>query len=71
MSLDPLIVKAIAIGLGLMFVVAAWHKLSDGPQFRITLLEYQIIPEAFVAAASRVVPGIELALGVAWLAGWH
>lgn len=67
--LDPLILKAISIGLGLMFAIAAWHKLSDGPQFRVTLLEYQVLPEALVGAASRIIPAIEMFLGGAWLLG--
>ena len=67
---DPLIIKAISIGLGLMFLVAAWHKLSDAAQFRITLLEYQVLPESLVTLASRVVPVVEILLGGAWLVGW-
>jgi hypothetical protein len=69
LQLDPLILKTIAVGLGLMFVIAARHKLADGAGFRITLLEYQVMPEALVSPASRVVPAIELVLGAAWLLG--
>jgi hypothetical protein len=69
--LDPLIIKAISIGLGLMFLFAAYHKLSDGPQFRITLLEYQVIPEALVAPASRIIPVIEILLGGSWLLAYY
>ena len=50
--LDPLIVRAISIGLGLMFLLAGYHKLTDGAAFRITLLEYQVLPEALVAPAA-------------------
>ena len=45
MLIDPLIIKAISIGLGLMFIIAAYHKLSEAAQFRVTLLEYQVMPE--------------------------
>jgi hypothetical protein len=69
--LDPLIVKAISIGLGLMFLFAAYHKLSNGPQFRITLLEYQLLPEALVAPASRVIPIFEILLGGSWLLSYY
>ena len=65
--LDPLIVKAISIGLGLMFVIAAYHKLMDSTGFRVTLLEYQVLPEALVGPASRVIPVVELLLGCCWL----
>ena len=65
--LDPLIVKAISIGLGLMFVIAAYHKLVDSSGFRVTLLEYQVLPETLVGSASRVIPIVELLLGCCWL----
>lgn len=69
--LDPLIVKAISIGLGLMFVLAGYHKLADAAGFRITLLEYQVLPESLVAPASRIIPIFELLLGGAWLFAWY
>lgn len=69
--LDPLIVKVISVALGVMFLLAGYHKLADGAAFRITLLEYQVMPEALVAPASRMIPVIEILLGGAWLAGWH
>jgi hypothetical protein len=71
LQLDPLILKAISIGLGLMFVFAAWHKFADAAGFRVTLLEYQVLPEALVLPASRVIPVIELAIGAAWLLCHH
>ena len=64
--LDPLIVRAISIGLGLMFLLAAYHKLAEGAQFRVTLLEYQLLPEALVAPASRIIPLFEILLGGSW-----
>lgn len=69
--LDPLIVKAISIGLGLMFFFAAFHKLNDSEQFRITLLEYQLLPEALVAPASRIIPIVEILLGGSWLLSFY
>ena len=69
--LDPLIVKAISIGLGLMFLAAAYHKLSNGAEFRITLLEYQLLPESLVSPASRIIPIFEILLGGSWLLSWY
>lgn len=69
--LDPLIVKTISIGLGLMFLFAAFHKLSEGSQFRVTLLEYQLLPEWLVSPASRIVPIFELLLGGGWLLSFY
>lgn len=71
MLLDPLIVKAISIGLGLMFLLAAYHKLSEGPQFRVTLLEYQLLPEGLVAPLSRIIPIVEILLGGSWLLSFY
>jgi hypothetical protein len=68
--LDPLIIKAISIGLGLMFILAGYHKLADGPAFRIALLEYQVLPEILIVPASWAIPSAELMLGSAWVFGW-
>lgn len=65
--LDPLIIKAISIGLGLMFLLAAYHKLSSGAEFRVTLLEYQLLPEWLISPASRIIPMTEILLGCSWL----
>lgn len=65
--LDPLIIKAISIGLGLMFLIAAYHKLAEGPEFRATLYDYQVLPPSLVPPASRIIPIVELLLGASWL----
>lgn len=65
--LDPLIVEAISFGLGLMFLVAAFHKLNDNTQFRVTLIEYQLLPEVLVNPASRIIPIVEMLLGGSWI----
>ncbi len=69
--LDPLIVKAISIGLGLMFLLASYHKLSNRVEFRVTLLEYQLLPEGLVSPVSLIIPIVELLLGVSWLLSWY
>jgi len=69
--LDPLIVKAISVGLGLMFLLAGYHKLADAAAFRITVLEYQVLPGSLVSPATRLIPLVELLLGGAWLFGWY
>lgn len=69
--LDPLIVKAISIGLGLMFLFAAYHKLAEGPEFRATLYDYQILPPSLVPPASRIIPITELLLGGSWLVSYY
>jgi len=69
--LDPLITKAISVGMGIMFLVAAYHKLAEGPSFRVTLLEYQLLPEFLVSPMSRVLPLLELLLGASWLLAFY
>lgn len=69
--LDPLIVKASSIGLGLMFLIAAYHKLAEGPEFRATLYDYQVLPAALVPLAARVIPVVELLLGGSWFVSYY
>ena len=71
MLIDPLITKAISIGLGLIFIISSYHKLAEAAQLRVTLIEYQVMPETLVAPASRVIPIVELLLGGAWLIGYY
>jgi hypothetical protein len=65
--LDPLILKTVSAGFGLLFLLAAVHKISAAEQFRIVLQEYQLLPEAAVAPVARIVPLIEILLGAGWL----
>ena len=69
--LDPLILKTVSVGLAAMFFVAGYHKFADAAQFRVTLLEYQVLPEVLVAPTSRIIPIIELLLGGAWLLSYY
>lgn len=65
--LDPLILKIISLGFGLLFLLAALHKLAAPEQFRVVLREYQLLPGALVAPLALVVPSIEILLGAGWL----
>jgi len=67
--LDPLILKLVSIGFGLLLLLAAVHKLTALPKFRATLSAYEIMPSALIAPASMLVPIIEALLGAAWLIG--
>ena len=57
--------------MGVMFLVAAYHKLAEGPSFRVTLLEYQLLPEVLVSPMSRLLPLLELLLGASWLLAFY
>ncbi len=65
--LDPLILKLVSIGFGLLLLLAAVHKLTALPKFRATLTAYEIMPGALIAPASILVPIVEALLGAAWL----
>jgi len=65
--LDPLVLKLVSIGFGLLFLLAAVHKLTTLPKFRATLTAYEIMPGALIAPASILVPIVEALLGAAWL----
>lgn len=69
--LDPLILKGISIGLGLMFLTAAYRKFAEGPEFRATLYDYQVLPAALVPLATRFIPVVELLLGGSWLVYYY
>jgi len=65
--LDPLLLKLVSIGFGLLFLLAAVHKLADFQRFRATLSAYEILPHGLIAPVSMSVPVIEALLGAAWL----
>jgi hypothetical protein len=65
--LDPLVLKLVSIGFGLLFLLAAVHKLTALHKFRATLTAYEILPSPALAPVSMMVPIIELMLGAAWL----
>ena len=65
--LDPLILKLVSIGFGLLLLLAAVHKLTALQKFRATLAAYEILPGPLLALVSIIIPVIEAVLGAAWL----
>ncbi len=65
--IDPLILKTIAIGLALLFIGSARHKLSAPDQFAAVLADYRLMPEIVTRPLAYLIPLFELALGFAWL----
>jgi hypothetical protein len=66
--IDPLLLIVIRVGLGLMFLLAAVHKLGNLARFRAVLADYRVLPPALVPLASRLVPVMETGIGLGWLA---
>jgi uncharacterized membrane protein YphA (DoxX/SURF4 family) len=67
--MDPTIDLTIRAGLGLLFAVAAWHKLRDPRHFTATLAEYRLLPRRLAPAAAACVILAELGVVVA-LVSW-
>ena len=65
--LDPLPAWIIAIGFGLMLLLAAVHKLSEISRFEAVLADYRVLPAAAVPWAAVMLPAVEAGLGLAWL----
>ena len=53
--LDPLVLKLVAICFGLLFLLAAVHKLTALDSFRVTLTAYQLLPGALITFTPRSV----------------
>ena len=65
--MDPVFDLIIRAALGVLFVVAAWHKLRDPRRFAATLGEYRLLPAPFAPAAAACVVLAELGAVVALL----
>lgn len=65
--LDPIALRIISIGFGLLLLLASIHKLSDIGRFRAVLADYRLLPLAAVPAVALVLPAAEALLGLAWL----
>lgn len=67
--LDPQLFRVLALSMGLLFLLAGLHKISDRQRFGGILADYQILPTAMVAPASLLIPLLELSIGFCWLLG--
>jgi Methylamine utilisation protein MauE len=66
--MDPVIDLTLRAALGLLFTVAATHKLRDPRRFAATLSEYRLLPGWLAGAASVLLVTAELAVvaALAW-----
>jgi hypothetical protein len=67
--IDPLLPTALAFGFTVLFIGAAWHKLSARGRFESILRDYQLLPEILVRPLAVLMPAIELTLGLGWISG--
>ena len=66
--IDPLLIRIISLGFALLFLVAAAHKFSNHDHFRASFEAYEIIPTSLSVLVTKIIPPLELLLGVGWLA---
>jgi uncharacterized membrane protein YphA (DoxX/SURF4 family) len=63
---------ALRLLLGAVFVYAAYTKLRQSwLLFALSIDSYQMLPEEAVLILARVLPWLELSVGVLLLAGWQ
>ena len=62
--MDPVVDTTLRMGLSLLFLAAASHKVGDLRRFRATLVEYHILPRRVVPASAVLVVAAEVALAV-------
>ena len=65
--IDPLLLRIIALGFALLFLIAAAHKFSNLNHFRMNFEAYKIVPAGLSPLVTRIIPPLELFLGVGWL----
>lgn len=66
--IDPLLLRIISLGFALLFLIAAAHKFSNLNQFRLNFEAYEIVPAGLSPLVTKIIPPLELFLGVGWLA---
>ena len=64
---DPVAVGAAVGALALILFAAAWHKLSEPDGFAGALHAYELLPAPMVQITARLLPVLEILLGVAML----
>lgn len=67
--IDPLIARVIGCGFAVLFIGAAWHKLSAPERFAAILRDYQLLPAFLIRPLTFLIPAIELTLVLGWISG--
>jgi hypothetical protein len=67
--IDPLLSRLIAFGFAVLFIGAAWHKLSGLDRFEAILRDYRLLPALACRPLTLLIPVVELTLGLGWLSG--
>ncbi len=65
--IDSLITIIAVVVFTVMFLVAAWHKLSALTEFKVILIDYQILPAYLVDIAAILLPLAEIVIAILWM----
>jgi uncharacterized membrane protein YphA (DoxX/SURF4 family) len=63
------VLAALRVGLGAMFILAAWDKVLDPAAFSIAVDNYHMVPRVFLHFFTLALPMTELAVGLMLIAG--
>jgi hypothetical protein len=67
LALDPAVALMLHACAALLWLSVSFHKLRDLGAFERALVGYALLPRATVAALARVLPGLELLVGLGCL----
>jgi hypothetical protein len=62
-----LFIRAFALAVGLVLLVAAFHKLRGWAEFRVAVANYRLLPDALVVPVAVALPALEAMAGVGLL----
>lgn len=65
----PWLTVRVQIALGIIFVVAAWPKITDPPSFAHMIYNYRILPGSLVNITALVMSWVELLTGLCLILG--
>ncbi len=67
-TVNPIIELGASFALSYIFLHAAWVKISDLDHFMEVLRNYEVLPSRNVRLSARVIPALELLVGIGLLA---
>jgi uncharacterized membrane protein YphA (DoxX/SURF4 family) len=66
---DPRFIALLRVGLGVIFLMAAWPKLADPTAFATSVSNYRMLPLPVERVIALTLPPLELLVGVALIVG--
>lgn len=66
-TISPVLHWSVGLSLGLLWFSAAWSKLRDRGGLQQTLVAYQLLPPSLAPTLSRLLPCLEMLIGLGLL----